>query len=557
MPDRILVCVAWPYANGSLHVGQVAGAYLPPDIFARYQRMMGNEVLMVSGSDAHGTPITITAEQRGQQPEDLVTHYQAEFLDCWERFGVTFDLFTSTHTENHTEVAQDMFLRLLEKGYVYEDTMHQPYCESDGRFLADRYVGGTCPNCGSSNARGDQCEACGRLLDPEDLLDWRCLLCGSAPVIRATKHMFLKLSAFQDQLAEWIRKQSDWRPNVRNFTLASLEAGLKDRPITRDIGWGVPVPVEGYEAKCIYVWFEACIGYLSASVEWAKSRGEEDAWRPFWQEDIPGYYFMGKDNIAFHSIIWPAMLLGYGGLNIPHNVVASEYLNIEGSKLSTSRNWAVWLPDLLKRYDPDAIRYVLTAGGPETSDTDFSWEEFVRRNNDELVATYGNLVNRVLTLTYRRFDGRVPEPGELDEADRQLLENAAQTLEDVGASLQSCRFRAALGQAMALAQSVNRYLDRKAPWSAVDSDPQDAGRTLWTCINVINCLKTVLYPILPFSSEELHTMLGLPGTVQDQGWKWSQEDVAPGQQFSRPEALFTKLDDSIIEEESGRLGVPV
>ena len=393
MPERILVAVAWPYANGSLHLGQTVGAYLPPDIFARYHRLKGNDVLMVSGSDSHGTPVTLQAENLGIAPEEVYGRYHAEFLDNWKRLGISFDLFTSTHTDNHAAVAQDMFLKLYENGYIYKGAMSQPYCETDGRFLADRYVEGTCPHCGYDGARGDQCDSCGRTLDPHELIGMKCGLCGNPPVIRETEHFFLKLSAFEDRLLEWVRAQDHWKPNVRNFSIGYLEGGLHDRAITRDIEWGVPVPLDGYEGKRIYVWFEAVIGYLSASIEWARNRGEEAKWRDYWQKDCRAYYFMGKDNIPFHTVIWPAMLMGYGGLNLPYDVPANEYLNLEGLKLSTSRNWAVWLPDYLDRYEPDPLRYVLAASMPETSDSDFSWREYVRRNNDELVATYGNLVN--------------------------------------------------------------------------------------------------------------------------------------------------------------------
>ena len=345
MSERILVAVAWPYANGSIHLGHVAGTYLPADIFARYHRMVGNEVLMVSGSDAHGTPVSLEAQNRGVSPEDVYSEYQAEFLDDWQRLGISFDLFTSTHTDNHAAVAQDMFLKLQKNGYIYEDTMLQPYCETDARFLADRYVQGTCPHCGYDAARGDQCESCGRTLDPQDLIGMTCRLCGNPPVIRETRHFFLKLSAFEDRLKEWVQGQTHWRPNVQNFTRGFLEGGLKDRAITRDIDWGVPVPLDGYEDKRIYVWFEAVIGYLSASKEWAQNRGEPDRWEAFWKPDARAYYFMGKDNITFHTLLWPAILMGYGGLNLPYDVPANEYLNLEGLKLSTSRNWAVWLPN--------------------------------------------------------------------------------------------------------------------------------------------------------------------------------------------------------------------
>ena len=554
MSERILVAVAWPYANGSLHIGQVAGVYLPADIFARYHRMKGNEVLVVSGADAHGTPVTLTAEERGLTPEEVSTRYQVEFLDNWERLGIGFDLFTSTHTDNHTEVAQDMFLTLHRNGYIYLDTMLQPYCETDRRFLADRYVEGSCPHCGFDGARGDQCDHCGRTLDPQDLVHMTCRLCGNTPVIQETEHFFLKLSAFEQRLLEWSRKQRHWKPNVLNFTIGYLEGGLHDRAITRDIDWGVPVPLEGYEDKRIYVWFEAVIGYLSASKEWARLTGDPSRWKDFWQGECRAYYFMGKDNIPFHTVIWPAMLMGYDGLHLPYNVPANEYMNLEGLKLSTSRNWAVWLPEYLDRYEPDPLRYVLAADMPETSDSDFSWREYVRRNNDELVATYGNLVHRVLTMTSRNFAGRVPEPGELDDPSNELLEQARVRFDETGKNIEACRFRPALQSAMALAQAANRYLDHKAPWRAVRSDLGDAATTLWVSMSAINCLKTLLYPFLPFSSEKLHRMLGFQGGVQDAGWVWERDALVPGQELPVPEPLFVKLDEAVIEQETQRIG---
>ncbi len=555
MSERILVCVAWPYANGSLHIGQVAGAYLPPDIFARYHRMKGNQVLMVSGSDAHGTPVTLTAEKRGVSPQTVFEGYQAEFLDCWRRLGITFDLFTSTHTPNHFAVAQDVFLRLREKGYMYEDTMLQPYCGTCGRFLADRYVEGTCPHCGFNGARGDQCDKCGRTLDPRDLIGMVCRISGDTPVIKETKHFFFKLSAFQEQLLKWAGEQPHWRPNVRNFTIGFLEGGLRDRAITRDIQWGVDVPLEGYPDKRLYVWFEAVVGYLSATKEWAQSQGDASLWQDFWQGESRAYYFMGKDNIPFHTVIWPAMLMGYGGLNLPHNVVASEYLNLGGRKVSTSRNWAVWLPDFLDRYAPDSLRYALTAGGPETSDSEFTWAEFVRRNNDELVATYGNLAHRVLTLVYRSFEGRVPSPGDVGAEGNELLATARRALFDTAENIEACRFRAGLASAMSLAQAANRYVDQRAPWHAVRKEPEEAATTLWVCLSVLNCLKTALYPFLPFSSQKLHNALGGTGNAQDAGWTWAPDALKVGAELGKPEPLFVKLDEAIIEQEEKRLGV--
>lgn len=553
MPERILAAVAWPYANGSIHIGHVAGTYLPADIFARYHRMKGNEVLMVSGSDAHGTPVTLTAEQQGVGPEEIFTKYQAEFLDSWERLGISFDLFTTTHTDNHAEVSQRIFSRLLEQGYIYKDTMVQPFCENESRFLADRYVEGACPHCNFDGARGDQCDSCGRTLDPKDLLDMTCRICGSEPQFRETEHFFLKLSAFEDRLLEWVRKQEHWRPNVRNFTIGYLEGGLHDRAITRDIEWGVPLPLDGYDEKRIYVWFEAVTGYLSASIEWARINGSPEAWKPFWEDGSRSYYFMGKDNIPFHTVIWPAMLLGYGGLNLPYDVPANEYLNLEGFKLSTSRNWAVWLPDYLDRYEPDALRYVIAANLPETSDSDFSWREYVRRNNDELVATYGNLVHRVLSMLNRNFDGILPEPGAPDDVSGALLAEARQRFEDTEAYLEDVRLRQALQSSMALAQATNRYLERKEPWRAVRRDKADAAQTLWTAVSVINCLKTTLYPFLPFSSQRLHAMLGLDGNVEDTGWHWDADALKPGQRLQRPTPLFQKLDEEVIAAEEQRL----
>ena len=434
--------------------------------------------------------------------------------------------------------------------------MLQPYSEADGRFLADRYVEGTCPHCDFDGARGDQCDNCGRTLDAQELIDIRSRLSGDTPVFKETEHFFLKLTAFEDDLLDWIRPQEHWRPNVKNFSIGYLEGGLKDRPITRDIEWGIPVPLDGYDGKRIYVWFEAVIGYLSASKEWAALRGEPDRWKDFWQQDdAKSYYFMGKDNIPFHTVIWPSMLLGYGGLNLPYDVPANEYMNLEGMKLSTSRSWAVWLPDYLERYDPDPLRYVIAAGMPETSDSDFSWAEYVRRNNDELVATFGNLVHRVLTMSYRNFDGVVPTPGQLDDDSQALLDEADRRFGEVGENLALCKFRAALVEgAMALAQAANRYLDRKAPWQTAKTDRVATATTLWTAMTVINCLKKAMYPYLPFSCEKLHTMLGFEGSVVDDGWKWSPTDLSSGQRLEKPAPLFQKLDEAIAEQETERIG---
>ncbi len=553
MSERIFIGVAWPYANGPLHLGHVAGAYLPADIFARYHRAKGNQVLMVSGSDQHGTPITIKAEQEGKPPREIAAQYHQRFLDSWRKLGISFDLFTSTETANHARVAQDIFLTLLNRGYIYKATVSQAYCPHCQRFLPDRYVEGTCPHCNYSGARGDQCDQCGQPLNPIELIGPHCRICGTAPVFKDSEHFFLKLTAFSDRLLSWVKQQTHWRPNVLNFTLRYLEGGLKDRAITRDIEWGIPLPLEGFQGKCLYVWFEAVIGYLSATKEWAKSSGDEEKWRTFWQGEVKSYYFIGKDNIPFHTIIWPAMLMGFDSdLNLPYDVPANEFLTIEGRKLSTSRNWAVWLPDYLSRYDPDALRYLLSINMPETADADFSWREFIRRNNDELVATYGNLVHRVLTLVYRNFDGGVPTPGEFASDDQAIINTAKETLKTMDGLLYRRHLKEAIKAAMSLAQETNRYLDNKSPWKVIKEKRKEAATSLYVAICVISYLKTMFYPFLPFSSQKLHEYLGFKGKVEDVGWQPCLPE--PGQRLLPPLPLFTKLDDKLAEEEAGRLG---
>ena len=558
MAQRIFIGVAWPYANGPLHLGHLAGCYLGADIFARYHRMRGNEVLMVSGSDTHGTPITIRADQEGISPAEVVERYHADFLASWERLGISFDLFTHTNTENHEKVVQDIFLSLLNQGYIYTDNMLLAFCPGCERFLPDRYVEGTCPHCSYERARGDQCDQCGRTLDSQELVQAFCILCGGPPEFTESEHFFLKLSAFQDSLLEWIKDQPHWRANVSNQTRSFLEGGLKDRAITRDLTWGVPIPLDGYEGKRIYVWFEAVIGYLSAAVEWAANSGQAERWEDFWKDpSTRSYYFIGKDNIPFHSIIWPAMIMGYGnGLNLPYDVPANEFLSLENRKFSTSQNWAVWVPDYLDRYEPDPLRYLLSINMPETGDADFSWSEFVRRNNEELVATYGNLVNRVLSFTYRNFEGLVPQARQLDEVDKQMLDAARAALDDVGNSLEHTRFKAAVGQAFGLAQEANRYLDTKAPWRSIKTDRDDAANTLNVSLQVINCLKVVLAPFLPFSSQKVHEYLGLEGTVEQERWDFEHliGEVQGGSVLRQPAPLYIKLDPQVVEMETQRLG---
>jgi methionyl-tRNA synthetase len=551
LSERIFIGVAWPYANGPLHLGHVAGAYLPADIFARYHRLKGNKVLMVSGSDQHGAPITIRAEQESTTPQEVVTKYHKQFVDCWKKLGISFDLFTTTGTPNHTQVTHDIFLTLLDKGYIYKDKMLQAYCPKCQRFLPDRYLEGTCPYCGFTKARGDECDECGKPLNPSELKDLHCYLCSTSPRFESSEHFFLRLSSFQDELSAWIKEQTHWRRNVLSTTWKFLDEGLKDRAITRDLDWGVTVPQSGFERKRIYVWFEAVIGYLSASKEWAKLQGDDAAWQAFWQDDAKSFYFIGKDNIFFHTLIWPAMLMGYGGLDLPYDVPANEFLTIEGRKLSTSRGWAIWVHDYLGRYEPDALRYTLAVNMPDTGDSDFSWREFLRRNNNELVATYGNLAHRVLTFAQRNFEGSVPAPGELDEHSQSLLNEAEVTLDSVDKLLYRCEFKGAIKEAMSLAQEANRYLDEQAPWKTIKTERETSAKSIYTVLSVLAALKTVFYPFLPFSSEKLHSFLGFDGSVQEIGWR--VQVLPPGQKLREPQPLFVKLDEDIVAQETSRL----
>lgn len=579
MGKRILVAVAWPYASGPRHLGHVAGFGVPSDVFARFQRMQGNDVLMVSGTDEHGTPITVRAEKEGKTPQEVVDYYNRTITDNLATLGCSYNLFTRTTTRNHYCVTQDVFARLRKNGFVKTKTTKAMYSEEEKRFLPDRYIEGTCPHCGYTDARGDQCDNCGRQLDPVDLIDPRSRTRGTKLALRDTEHYFLDLPAFADRLRAWVDKQGHWRSNVRNFTLGLLNEGLQERAITRDIEWGIPIPDQpaSMEGKRIYVWFDAVIGYLSASVEWAAMQGKPDAWKKWWHDpDVKHYYFMGKDNIIFHAIIWPAMLMGYGGLTLPYDVVASEYLTMEGKRFSTSRGLAVWLPDYFERYEADPLRFYLMINGPESADTDFSWGEFVRRNNDELVATWGNLAHRVLTFTHKHF-GCVPEAGELQAADKALIAQAEAVFATAGAALDACRFRAAITEILALAQAANQYLDQASPWQTIKTDRAAAGRALYVALRVIDNLKTLFCPFLPHSSQRLHTYLGYDGyiagplefrevteeggkthrvlTCEPQTWvgRWQPSALPIGQALRTPEPLFKKLEPKIVEEEVQRM----
>ncbi|MDA1279543.1 MAG: methionine--tRNA ligase [Chloroflexi bacterium] len=552
MPRTILVAVAWPYVNGEPHLGHIAGMNVPADIFARYHRIIGNDVVMVSGSDMHGTPTMLKAADEGVSPEEVAGRYHEIWSRSLKEMSFSYDLYTHTHTDGHREVVHDIFTKLKENGYLIEAKQSMPYSETEQRFLADRFVEGTCPHCGFEAARGDQCDRCGRTLDAIDLINIRSRRDGTVPVFKDTTHQMFRLGAFQKQLEEWVGSKDEWRQNVRNQTLGMLREGLHDRAITRDIEWGVTVPLEGYESKRIYVWFEAVMGYLSATKAWAEQQGTPDAWKKFWVEpDGESYYFQGKDNVPFHTVFWPAILLGYGGLNLPTDVVANEYLNLGGVDFSKSRGHAVWLPDFLSRYEPDPLRYYLASIMPETSDSEFTWEGFVAANNNELVGTFGNFVHRVLTITTRNFDNAVPEPGPLDEAAEQALGACDSALGDVSKAIDARKFREGLRAAMRLAQVGNRYVDSNQPWKVVKTDKPAAGTVLWVALNIIATLRTVFYPYLPSSADKIHSMLFSDSDTLADGW--TRRDIVPGTRLDMPLPLFRKLDDSVAEEENLRL----
>ncbi len=584
------MAVAWPYASGPRHIGHVAGFGVPSDIFARYQRLRGRPVLMVSGTDEHGTPILVAADREGVSPREVADRYSRVIADDLRRLGLSYDLFTRTTTRNHERVVQDVFSTLFAKGYLIRRTQLGAFSPTTGRTLPDRYIEGTCPHCGYPAARGDQCDSCGRMLDPSDLINPRSRIDGSTPVFRDSEHFFLDLPAFAGALREWIESRGGWRPNVRAFSL-NLLAELRPRAVTRDIDWGVPIPLPEFadrSDKRIYVWFDAVVGYLSASVEWAQQTGDPDAWRRWWQDShARHYYFMGKDNIVFHSVIWPSMLMGYdsggafgGGpghppLQLPENVVSSEFLTMEGAKFSSSRGVVIEVRDFLERYDPDPLRYYLTAAGPETQDTDFTWEEFVRRNNDELVATWGNLVQRTLQLAARHFGG-VPEPGAPQDADRSVRQAVTAGFEQVAALLEEARFKAALQQAMALAAQVNQYLGEQEPWRLVTRDRQRAAAVVHVALQCVADLGVMMAPFLPFTSQRLHEMLGEAGqlaplpefqeaaSLEDPHLvlrtdlstavaRWGPVDLPAGRPIAPPLPLFRKLDPAVAAAEVERL----
>jgi methionyl-tRNA synthetase len=589
---HILTAVAWPYANGPRHIGHVAGFGVPSDVFSRYQRLAGNKVLMVSGTDEHGTPIQVQADSEGVTPRELADRYNRVIAEDLQQLGLAYDLFTRTTTRNHYAVTQELFRGLHRNGYILEKPTLSAVSPSTGRTLPDRYIEGTCPICGYDGARGDQCDNCGNQLDPEQLINPRSRINGETPSFVESQHFFLDLPAFADALGGWLQSRNDWRPNVLKFSMNLVEE-LKPRAISRDLDWGVPIPLPGWEDrndKRLYVWFDAVIGYLSASVEWARRTGDGDAWRAWWTDgDMESYYFMGKDNVTFHSVIWPSILLGYDGagsrggspgelgrLALPTEVVSSEFLTMEGRKFSSSRNVVIYVRDFLSRYSADALRFYLSASGPENQDTDFTWAEFVRRNNDELVAAWGNLVNRSLSFTAKNI-GEVPAAGELTAADHDLLRTTSGAFAGIGELLERSRMKAALTETMRVVAEANKYLSDQAPWKIRESDPDRMRTILHVALQAVSDCNTVLAPFLPHSAQQVHGLLGRDGVLApspelrevddldggpsypvlmgdyDVGARWESTPLVAGAAVAPPTPLFAKLDASVIDEELARM----
>jgi methionyl-tRNA synthetase len=595
--SHVLAAVAWPYANGPRHIGHVSGFGVPSDVFSRYMRMSGHDVLMVSGTDEHGTPIQVQADADGVTPRELADRYNRVIVEDLHGLGLSYDLFTRTTTRNHYAVVQQLFTGLHENGYIVAKTTLGAISPSTGRTLPDRYIEGTCPICGYESARGDQCDNCGNQLDPEQLINPRSRINGETPQFVETEHFFLDLPAFAQSLGKWLDAREGWRPNVLKFSRNLLD-DLQPRAITRDLEWGIPIPLDGWRDrpdKRIYVWFDAVIGYLSASIEWARRSGDPEAWRQWWSADAQGkdalgYYFMGKDNIVFHSVIWPSLLLGYSGagdkggqpgslgaLNLPTEVVSSEYLTMEGRKFSSSRKVVIYVRDFLERYDADALRYFIAAAGPESNDTDFTWAEFVRRNNDELVAGWGNLVNRSISMAAKNF-GEIPPALDRTPEDVALLETVRAGFTSVGEMIGKHRQKAAIGEAMRLVAEANKYLSDQAPWKLKDEAAKPRmGTILATALQAISDLNTLLTPFLPHSAQRVHELLGgtgvhapMPSIVEVDdldggpaypvltgdytvGARWESVPLVPGTLLAAPKPVFRKLDPSVVEEELERL----
>ena len=547
---RILVTTALPYANGPVHIGHLAGVYVPADIYTRYQRLKGRDVILIGGSDEHGVPITLKARKEGVTPQDIVDRYHNIIKKSFEEFGISFDIYSRTTSDIHEKMASDFFRTLYDKGIFIEKESEQYYDEEAGQFLADRYITGTCPHCKNEHAYGDQCEACGTSLNATDLINPKSTISGSRPVLRKTKHWYLPLDRYEGFLREWILEgHKEWKPNVYGQCKSWLDMGLQPRAVSRDLDWGVPVPVEGAEGKVLYVWFDAPIGYISNTKELLP-----DTWERYWKDpETKLVHFIGKDNIVFHCIVFPVMLKAEGSYILPENVPANEFLNLEGDKISTSRNWAVWLHEYLEEFPgkQDVLRYVLTANAPETKDNDFTWKDFQARNNNELVAILGNFINRSLVLTHKYFEGKVPACGELTDYDRDTLREFSDVKARLESSIENYRFRDALKEAMNLARIGNKYLADTEPWKLAKSDMPRVATILNLALQISANLAIAFEPFLPFSAAKIRTMLGL--STIDWDMLGHTDILAVGTQLAQPELLFEKIDDSVIDAQIKKL----
>lgn len=548
---KILVTSALPYANGPIHLGHIAGAYLPADIFVRYHRLKEDDIIYICGSDEHGVPITIRAEKENVTPQEIVDKFHVMNKESFEKLGISFDNFSRTSLQVHHETSQDFFLRLHEKNSLIFKASKQLYCPSCDRFLADRFVEGTCPNCKDVGARGDQCDNCGTWLDPSKLIEPKCKLCGTEPIEKNTNHWYIPLGKYQKRIEEWMMQKTGWKDNVINYCRGWFKKGLEDRAVTRDLNWGIPVPLPDSEGKVLYVWFDAPIGYISSTKEWAENQGNPELWKDYWCDpDTKIYHFIGKDNIIFHAISFPAMLMEYGEFTLPENVVANEYLTLEGRKISTSHNYAVWLNDYLDKFPPDPLRYCLASISPEGKDSDFSWKDFQARNNNELADILGNFINRTLVFIFKYFDAKIPEPGELNKEDQKQLDGVVIQINKLEECLETFQVRLGLSVLMDIARGANKYFNDSEPWVTVRSDKKRCGTSLYVCCQLIKQLTLAMTPFLPFSAEKVIEAVGLREVFNSKNWdEIVKTEVSAGTPVKRPEILFQKIEDDVIQKE--------
>ncbi|MEE9119310.1 MAG: methionine--tRNA ligase, partial [Calditrichia bacterium] len=562
---RFLVTSGLPYANGPIHLGHLAGAYLPADIFVRYHRLKGNDIVFICGSDEHGVPIMLRARAENKSPQEIADFYHEKNKASFAAFGISFDYYGRTSSPVHFKTSQEMFRKMAEKDIFILKTDKQLYDPEAKLFLADRFIIGTCPSCGYTDAYGDQCEKCGSSLSPTDLIGPRSAITDAKPVLKESTHWYLPLADSQKALEQWIGTHPEWKTNVLGQIRSWFSEGLKDRSVTRDLTWGVPVPEDvaksqNVEAsgKVLYVWFDAPIGYISATKEWAQEQGNPDRWKKYWQQDDTKLiHFVGKDNIVFHCLIFPAMLMAHGDFVLPENVPANEFLNLEGDKLSTSRNYAVWLDDYLKIFDPDPLRYCLANILPETKDADFSWKDFQARFNNELADILGNFINRTLTFIHKNFNGQVPDKGKLDSSDKELKKLLSESPQKVGHYIDNFQLRQGVREAMDVARFANKYFNDKMPWKTIKSEPEKCATTLSLCIETIKTLSVILEPVIPFTAEKIKKLINLPDSKEINEWDSSGEFSLPsGHRLNKPEILFAKIEDDIIEKEIEKLKGP-